>query len=92
MASLGGCLIDFHAAALGADRAASENRTIEEAVSEDIVEDLPGVAAGESLLAVFDPTPDRDPEPPYDQTDDERIQEILEAEDEDPLPGEHWEF
>jgi hypothetical protein len=96
LTSLGGCLIDFHAAALGADRAASENRTIEEAVSEDIVEDLPGVAAGESLLAAFDPTPDRDPEPPYDQTDDEKIQEILEAEDDFlevcGLPGEHCEF
>ncbi|MBW1686291.1 MAG: FecR domain-containing protein [Deltaproteobacteria bacterium] len=58
MASLGGCLIDFHAAALGEDRAASENRTIEEAVSEDIVDgDLPGVAAdaGQSAMILENP-------------------------------------
>jgi hypothetical protein len=67
LTSLGGCLIDFHAAALGADRAASENREIAEAVSEDIVDDLPGVALGGTPVAAFDPTPDPDPEPPYER-------------------------
>jgi hypothetical protein len=46
LASQGGCLIDFHAAALFSDRAARENQKVEEVVTEDIVEELPAVAAG----------------------------------------------
>jgi hypothetical protein len=68
LTGLGGCLIDFHAAALGADRAASENRTIEDAVSEDIVEDLPGVAAPGGPIAAFEPPRDPPAEPPYEPT------------------------
>ncbi len=45
LASLGGCLIDFHAVALGGDRGAHENQKVEELVSEDIVDELPPVAA-----------------------------------------------
>jgi len=64
LASLGGCLIDFHAAALAADRTTSENQKIEEAVSEDIVDDLPGVGAGPDV--VFEPPQDPPAEPPYE--------------------------
>jgi hypothetical protein len=94
MASRGGCLIDFHAVALSEDRSTSESQKLAEVVSEDIVEDLPGVGLGETPDLPFEPTPDRDPEPPYDQTDDERVQELFEPEF--PvcvgLPGEHCDF
>ena len=66
MASLGGCLIDFHAAALGRDRTAAESRTIEEVVSEDIVDDLPGVAAAAGPLAMVVGNPIDSPPDPND--------------------------
>jgi hypothetical protein len=65
LSSLGGCLIDFHAAALVADRVASENRKIAEVVGEDIVEDLPGVAAPGGPPKPFQPVVDPPPDPPY---------------------------
>jgi hypothetical protein len=72
MESRGGCLIDFHDVALAMDRTASENRKIDEVVNEDIVEDLPGVAApgGGQTAMVFEPPVESLAEPP--KTPDEQ--------------------
>jgi hypothetical protein len=50
IAALGGCLVDFHGAALDSDRAESEQEELDEVVGEDIFEgDLPQVAAASEV-------------------------------------------
>jgi hypothetical protein len=81
MASKGGCLIDFHQVALGADRTTQENQKVEEVVSEDIVDELPPVAAAPEPPGTFENAindlqsdiNDPDTDPPYDQSDSDTM-------------------
>lgn len=59
---LGGCLIDFHAASLAADRGSAESKKVAAVVSEDIPDGLPPVEAAAEELPYVEPPVENDPD------------------------------